>query len=78
MTQRRCQFGEQLPSNVSCAALCPDFPACLPTPSPELAHEIGQFISGAEQQHASAQAVAQTLAGLHEAIKAGLARKEES
>jgi hypothetical protein len=77
VTLRRCEFGEQLPPDVSCAALCPEFPACLPAPSPELLRDLGRFISGAEQQHANAEAVAYTLSSLHRAITEGLARKEE-
>jgi hypothetical protein len=78
VTLRRCQFGEQLPPNVSCAALCPAFPACMPPPSVELVGDVVQLVSGAEQQHAAASAVARTLSSLHDAIVEGLARKEES
>lgn len=78
MTLHRCRTGEQLPADISCAVPCSIFPDCLPAPSPELVRELGRFVSGAEQQQASVEAVDRALSSLHDAITQGLARKEGS
>jgi hypothetical protein len=72
VTLQRCQFGEQLPPNASCAALCPAFPDCMPPPSPELLSAIRGFRADGQARSENHEAVAATLEQLHEAITQGL------
>ncbi len=77
MTLHRCQFGERLPPNVSCAALCPAFPDCMPPPSSELLSAIRGFWADGQARSENHAAVASTLEQLHEAITQGLEEREQ-
>lgn len=77
MTLRRCQFGEHLPPNVSCAALCLTFPDCMPPSSPELLSTIRGFWADGRARSENHEAVASTLEQLHEAVTEGLKRREQ-
>jgi len=72
LTLRRCQSGEQLPPNVSCASLCQMFPDCLPPPSPELISSVQRFWADGQTESENDQAVASTLRHLYEVISEGL------
>jgi hypothetical protein len=66
LTTRKCRYtGEQLPSMVSCAALCESFPACLPPLPHDIAHDI-------EASGPDIEAVAESLEAIHAAIMRGL------
>jgi Phosphotransferase enzyme family len=47
MSLRCCAYrGTKLAENVTCGQVCPDFPACLPSRSPELRDNIRAFMQG--------------------------------
>jgi len=71
------ETGEQLDANVTCGALCADFPGCLPPPSPALTSAIGRFSAEVQAAHDGHQATARTLGELHDAITEGLAGREQ-
>jgi hypothetical protein len=73
---KRCQFGERLPPNVTCAAVCSVFPECKPPPSPELLSVARRFWAEGQAESENDQAVASTLEQLYEAITQGLERRE--
>jgi hypothetical protein len=77
VTLHRCQFGEQLPPYVSCAALCPAFPGCMPPSSPELLSAIRGFWADGQARSENHEAVASTLKQLHEAITQGLEERQQ-
>jgi hypothetical protein len=75
MTLRRCQYGNKLPTNVSCVVLCQDFPDCLPPPSPELATALRQFVTEASQERDQTEATTYTLSCLRDALNKGIRKK---
>ena len=74
----RCQFGERLPPNVTCAAVCSAFPECKPPPSPELLSVARRFWAEGRAESENDEAVASTLEQLYEALTQGLERRENS
>lgn len=77
MALRRCQHtGQKLPDNETCGGLCSEFPACLPSPSPELVAEVARLRIEAENEAEGYTATAESLTLIHQALVAGLARKE--
>jgi hypothetical protein len=75
---KRCQFGERLAPNVTCAAVCSVFPECKPPPSPELLSVARRFWAEGQAESENDEAVASTLEKLYEAITQGLERRENS
>ncbi len=73
MACKPCQWtGEKLPDNVTCAALCQEFPACLPEPSPGLLASISRFARQGQAERENHKAAASTLDKLYRAITEGL------
>jgi hypothetical protein len=78
VSERSCAVsGERFDANVTCGALCADFPACLPAPSLALITSIGAFSAQIQADHDGHAATARTLSELRDAITESLEQREE-
>ena len=78
MSLNQCQHSRRkLPDDTSCGALCVVFPACLPTPSVGLVADDQRLRMNAESDAESDAATAESLSLIHQALVAGLTRKEK-
>jgi hypothetical protein len=77
MSLKPCQAtGEKLADDTTCGALCERFPACLPLPSVGLVADVHRLRMDAKHEADGAAATAESLSLIHQALIAGLARKE--
>jgi hypothetical protein len=77
MSAHPCHHGRgRLEANATCGARCPEFPSCLPSPSPEVATAVLRLHLDRQRAHVHAVTATEALQVLHEAITEGLHRKE--
>jgi hypothetical protein len=78
MACKPCRLtGAKLPDDTTCGALCKEFPACLPEPSPELLASISRFVRQGQAERENHEATASTLDQLYRAITDGLGGRKQ-